>query len=171
MVQKFNSPLTSSLGRLFDGVAALLGVRKMVTFEGQAAMELEAMAKGKTDVLLPVDIRETGNVLCLDFSPMIRNIVDEIRKGRNKTEIACAFHVTLSVVFRDMAEAIRRRTGIDRVVLSGGCFQNRILTEGTISELEKAGFVVYFHHLLPTNDGCISLGQAVCAGAQVMQGR
>ncbi len=142
---------------------------KTVTFEGQAAMELEAMAKGKTDVLLPFDIRETGNVFCLDFSPMIRKIVDEIMAGRSRAEIAYAFHMTLSVVFRGMAEAIRRRTGIDRVVLSGGCFQNRILTEGTIAELEKAGFDVFFHDVLPTNDGCISLGQAVCAGAQVMR--
>ncbi|NTW17643.1 MAG: carbamoyltransferase HypF, partial [Syntrophaceae bacterium] len=170
MEQKFNSPLTSSLGRLFDGVAALLGVRKKVTFEGQAAMELEAMAKGETDVLLPFDIRETGNVFSFDFSPMIRNIVDGIRTGRSRAEIARSFHMTLPVVFRDMAVAIRRRTGIDRVVLSGGCFQNRILTEGTIAELEMEGFLVFFHDVLPANDGCISLGQAVCAGAQVMRG-
>jgi len=169
MEQKFNSPLTSSLGRLFDGVAALLGVRKKVTFEGQAAMELEAMAKGETDVLLPFDIRETGNVFSFDFSPMIRNIVDGIRTGRSRAEIARSFHMTLPVVFRDMAVAIRRRTGIDRVVLSGGCFQNRILTEGTIAELEMEGFLVFFHDVLPANDGCISLGQAVCAGAQVMR--
>jgi hydrogenase maturation protein HypF len=162
--------LTSSLGRLFDGVAALLGVRKKVTFEGQAAMELEAMAKGETDVLFPFDIRETGNVFSFDFSPMIRNIVDGIRTGRSRAEIARSFHMTLPVVFRDMAVAIRRRTGIDRVVLSGGCFQNRVLTEGTIAELEMEGFLVFFHDVLPANDGCISLGQAVCAGAQVMRG-
>jgi len=168
MVQKFNSPMTSSLGRLFDGVAALLGIRQKVTFEGQAAMELEAMAKSNTDVLLPFDISETGNVFRLDFTPMIRKIVDEIRTGRSKAEIAHAFHMTLPVVFRGMAESIRKRTGLNRVVLSGGCFQNRILTEGTIAELEKARFVVFFHDVLPTNDGCISLGQAVCAGAQIM---
>jgi hydrogenase maturation protein HypF len=169
MVQKFNSPMTSSLGRLFDGVAALLGIRHKVTFEGQAAMELEGMAKSGTDVLLPFDISETGNVLRLDFSPMIRNIVDEIRTGRSKAEIAHAFHMTLPVAFRGMTESIRKRTGLNRVVLSGGCFQNRILTETTIAELEKAGFAVFFHEVLPTNDGCISLGQAVCAGAQVMR--
>lgn len=170
MVQKFNSPMTSSMGRLFDGVAALLGIRHKVTFEGQAAMELEAMAKSKTDVLLPFDISETGNVLRLNFVPMIRKIVDEIKTGRSNAEIARAFHMTLPVAFRGLAESIRKRTGLNRVVLSGGCFQNRILTEGTIAELEKARFVVFFHDVLPTNDGCISLGQAVCAGAQVMQG-
>jgi hydrogenase maturation protein HypF len=164
---KFNSPVTSSLGRLFDGVAAILGIRHMVTFEGQAAMELEALAKSKTDDILPFEISESGNVLCLDFSSMIRSIVDEVLAGRNWGEIAYAFHMGLAVAFCRMAETIRKKTGLNRIVLSGGCFQNRILTEGVITELEKAGFTVFFHDILPTNDGCISLGQAVCAGEQV----
>ena len=167
MTHRFNSPVTSSLGRLFDGVAAILGIRQNVTFEGQAAMELEAMAKGKTGIILPFDIPETDDVFCLDFSPMIRKIVDEIMAGRSRAEIAYSFHLTLSVAFRSAAEAIQRCTGLNRVVLSGGCFQNRILTEQTIAVLEKAGFDIFFHDVLPTNDGCISLGQAVCAGAQV----
>ncbi len=98
---------------------------------------------------------------------MIRKIVDELRINRSKAELAYTFHMSLSVSFRRMAETIRKRTGLKRVVLSGGCFQNRILTEGTIAELEKAGFEIFFHDALPTNDGCISLGQAVCAGEQV----
>ena len=167
MTQKFNSPVTSSLGRIFDGVAAILGIRHKVTFEGQAAMELEAMAKSKTDTLLPFDIGETDDMYLLNFLPMIRKIIDELRAGRNKAEIAYAFHMTLPVAFLSMADAIRKRTGLNRVVLSGGCFQNRILTEATIAELDKAGFEVFFHEVLPTNDGCIALGQAVCAGAQV----
>ena len=168
MTQKFNSPLTSSLGRLFDGVAAILGARQMVTFEGQAAMELEALATNETDTLLPFDICKTGDVIHLDFSPMIREIVNELMAGRSREEIAFSFHRALQAAFRRMAETIRERTELKRVVLSGGCFQNRILTEGTIAELEKAGFDVFFHSVVPTNDGCISLGQAVCAGAQVM---
>lgn len=167
MTHRFNSPVTSSLGRLFDGVAAILGIRQNVTFEGQAAMELEATAKGNAGIILPFDISETDDVFCLDFSPMIRKIVDEIMAGRSREEVAYSFHLTLPVAFRSMAEAIRKRTGLNRVVLSGGCFQNRILTEETIAELEKAAFVIFFHDVLPTNDGCISLGQAVCAGAQV----
>ncbi|MEN6320534.1 MAG: carbamoyltransferase HypF [Syntrophaceae bacterium] len=167
MTQKFNSPMTSSLGRLFDGVAAILGIRHTVTFEGQAAMELEALAKNKTDNILPFDISESGAVLCLDFSSMIRGIVDEVLAGRGRGEIAYAFHMSLTVAFCRMAETIRKKTGINRIVLSGGCFQNRILTEGVITELEKSGFAVFFHEILPTNDGCISLGQAVCAGEQV----
>jgi hydrogenase maturation protein HypF len=127
------------------------------------------MAKDKTGTLLPFDISQAGDVFLLDFSPMIRKIVDEILAGRSRAEIAYAFHMALPAAFRSMVEAIRKCTGLNRVVLSGGCFQNRILTEGTISELEKAGFDVFFHNVLPTNDGCISLGQAVCAGAQVMR--
>ena len=167
MTHRFNSPVTSSLGRLFDGIAAILGIRQNVTFEGQAAMELEAAAKSKAGIILPFDIPETDNVFCLDFTPMIRKIVDEIMAGRSRAEVAYSFHLTLSVAFSGVAEAIRRRTGLNRVVLSGGCFQNRILTEKTIAGLEKAGFDIFFHDVLPTNDGCISLGQAVCAGAQV----
>jgi hydrogenase maturation protein HypF len=169
MTHKFNSPVTSSLGRIFDGVSAILGIRQNVTFEGQAAMELEAMAKDKTDTLLPFDISEACDFFRLDLSPMIRKIVDDIMAGRSRAEIAYAFHMTLPAAFRSMVEAIRKCTGLNRVVLSGGCFQNRILAEGTIAELEKAGFDVFFHNVLPTNDGCISLGQAVCAGAQVMR--
>ncbi len=167
MTHKFNSPVTSSLGRLFDGVAAIMGIRRKVTFEGQAAMELEALAKSGSDTLLPFEICKAGDVFHLDFSPMIRKIVEELRAGRSRAEIACSFHLALPVAFRGMAEAIRKQTGLNRVVLSGGCFQNRILTEGTIKELEKACFAVFFHEVLPANDGCISLGQAVCAGAQV----
>jgi len=169
MTQRFNSPMTSSLGRLFDGVAAILRLRRKVTFEGQAAMELEALAKGKTGSFLQFNIEEAGDVIHLDFSPMIRGIVAALRAGRSREELALSFHLTLQAAFCKMARTIRDKTGLNRVVLSGGCFQNRILTEGTVAELEKAGFEVFFHKAIPTNDGCISLGQAVCAGAQAMR--
>ncbi|MGA3208968.1 MAG: carbamoyltransferase HypF [Syntrophales bacterium] len=169
MTQRFNSPLTSSLGRLFDGVAAILGLRRKVTFEGQAAMELEALAKGKTGSILQYNIEEADDVIHLDFSPMIRGIVAELRAGRSIEDLAFSFHLTLQAAFCKMARTICDKTGLNRVVLSGGCFQNRILTEGTIAELEKAGFDVFFHSAIPANDGCISLGQAVCAGAQAMR--
>ncbi len=168
MKQRFNSPLTSSLGRLFDGVAAILGLRKKVTFEGQAAMELEAMARYGTGRVMQFTIEETGDIIHLDFSPMIRAITKRLQAGKDSGELAFSFHLTLQVAFCKMARTIRDKTGLNRVVLSGGCFQNRILTEGMIAELEKAGFDVFFHTAIPTNDGCISLGQAVCAGAQTM---
>jgi hydrogenase maturation protein HypF len=169
MAQRFNSPLTSSLGRLFDGVAAILGLRRKVTFEGQAAMELEAMARYGSGRVMQFAIEEVGGVINLDFSPMIRAITKRLQAGKDSGELAFSFHLTLQAAFRKMARTIRDKTGLNRVVLSGGCFQNRILTEGTIAELEKAGFDVFFHNAIPTNDGCISLGQAVCAGAQAMR--
>ena len=169
MKQRFNSPLTSSLGRLFDGVAAILGLRRKVTFEGQAAMELEAMARYGSGRVMQFTIEEAGDIIHLDFSPMIRAITKRLQAGKDSGELAFSFHLTLQVAFCKMARTIRDKTGLNQVVLSGGCFQNRILTEGTIAELEKAGFEVFFHKAIPTNDGCISLGQAVCAGAQAMR--
>jgi hydrogenase maturation protein HypF len=169
MTQRFNSPLTSSLGRLFDGIAAILGLRRKVTFEGQAAMELEAMARYGSGRVMQFTIEEAGDIIHLDFSPMIRAITKRLQAGKDSGELAFSFHITLQAAFCKMARTIRDKTGLNRVVLSGGCFQNRILTEGTIAELEKAGFDVFFHNAIPTNDGCISLGQAVCAGAQAMR--
>jgi hydrogenase maturation protein HypF len=114
-------------------------------------------------------IEEVEGVMHLDFSPMIRAITKRLQAGKDSGELAFSFHLTLQVAFSKMARTIRSKTGLNRVVLSGGCFQNRILTEGTIKELKKAGFDVFFHRAIPTNDGCISLGQAVCAGAQAVR--
>lgn len=166
MVHQFNSPITSSLGRIFDGAASLLGIRQVVSFEGQAAMELEAVANEQKRTAYPFDIGEEGEPLILDLTPMIRAIVEERLKKRTPEKISSGLHHTLPVAFCSMIEKIRRKTGLNRVVLSGGCFQNRILLEGTIRVLKKAGFEIFFHQRLPTNDGCISLGQAVIAGAQ-----
>lgn len=169
MAQKINTPLTSSLGRLFDGVAAILGVRRQVSFEGQAAMELEGIAKGEIVGNLPYEIIDNGNELLLDFSPAIKKLVMLILKKTPVEHLAICFHRTLAVAFTVMADKIRKKNGLNSVVLSGGCFQNRILLEGCISELKNAGFDVFFHRLIPTNDGGISLGQAVCAGAIAMR--
>jgi hydrogenase maturation protein HypF len=168
MLQKgTNSPYTSSLGRLFDGIAAILGIRHTVSFEGQAAMELETMAAASTlERLFPYDILTKGNMLCLDFSAAIRAITKEILEGVRPEEISCVFHQTLVSSFVDMAGRIGKNTGLNRVALSGGCFQNRILLEGCISALQANNFEVFWHSLVPTNDGGISLGQAVCAGVR-----
>jgi hydrogenase maturation protein HypF len=171
MQRRINAPSTSSLGRVFDGVAAILNVRRQISFEGQAAMELEAFAEGKTDMILPFDIYEDGKAILLDLFPAIREIVEALLKNTPGGKLAFSFHQTLVAAFVEMAENIRRKMGgLNRVVLGGGCFQNRILLEGCINELQKAGFEVFFHHLVPTNDGGISLGQAVCAGARAVRG-
>jgi hydrogenase maturation protein HypF len=170
MVQGFNSPLTSSLGRIFDGVAAILGTRQAVSFEGQAAMELETLASGRTKKSYPFEIAQDGEGWILDFRPLIRAIAGERIKGKETEAIAAAFHRTIIGAIVAMTEAVRQQTGLAKAVLSGGCFQNRLLLEGTVRELEKGGFEVFSHRNLPANDGCIALGQAVVAAARIQAG-
>jgi len=167
MAQGFNSPLTSSLGRVFDGIAAILGTRQAVSFEGQAAMELETLAAGQTRKSYPYEIARDGDRSVLDLRPLVRSIAEEKIKGKDPAAIAAAFHKTIIGALVAMAEAVREQTGLGKAVLSGGCFQNRVLLEGTVRELEKAGFEVYTHQMLPANDGCIALGQAIVAAAQL----
>ncbi|MHB8773310.1 MAG: carbamoyltransferase HypF [Syntrophales bacterium] len=175
---RVRSPWTSSLGRLFDGVAALCGLRRRVSFEGQAAMELEALATGETDLRLPYVIRGEGpdDPLCgssgegvriLDIVPAIRVMAEALSAGRTPREAAVAFHRLVAEAIAAMAVALRQETGINRAALSGGCFQNRLLIIGCREALQRAGFEVYFHRLVPPNDGCISLGQAVAAAARI----
>lgn len=168
MENKINSPLTSGLGRLFDGVAALLGVRRIVSFEGQAAMELEGQVTETSGAPFPFEIqRDAEGCFILDMSATIRAVVEEIFRGRSKNEIAASFHRTLACAFVAMVKEINTITGLDRIALSGGCFQNRILLERSMAELEKAGFTVYCHSQVPANDGGVALGQAVVAAATV----
>jgi len=169
MRQSINAPPTSSLGRLFDAVAALLGLRGRVSFEGQAAMELEAAAGGHTDMLLPYEIHEDNGVVLLDFVPLVREIAEKRLARHRPEELAAGFHHTLCHAFASMARRIREKTGLGRVVLSGGCFQNRKLLEGCVTALGRAGFEVFTHHLVPANDGGVSLGQAVIAGSRMMK--
>ncbi len=163
-----NSPLTSSLGRVFDGVASILDLKRSVSFEGQAAMDLEAAARPGFGDILPYHIVQEGETSVLDIIPAIKSLAEGSLAGMDMAELASSFHATLIASFTDMADLLRDRTGIDRVVLSGGCFQNRILLEGCIDELEKAGFEVFTHQRVPTNDGGVALGQAVIAGTRMI---
>ncbi len=170
MARGINTPPTSSLGRFFDGVAAILGQRRRVTFEGQAAMELEGAAREGSKERLPYDISEE-KVLHLDLGPAIRTLAEKRINGSPSGPLIFSFHVTLAGAFADMAVRIRKRTGLNRVALSGGCFQNRILLEGTIRGLEDARFEVFSHHVVPTNDGGVALGQAICAASLIERKR
>jgi hydrogenase maturation protein HypF len=166
-----NSPLSSGLGRLFDGVAALIGLRRTVSFEGQAAMELEAQASHISGPPYPYDIsRNINKPYILEVAPMIRAIVADIEAGKSKEHIAASFHQTLTDAFTAMVCKLQKATGLWRVVLSGGCFQNRILLEGSIDKLKRAGFEVYCHRQVPANDGGVSLGQAVVAASLIKKG-
>jgi hydrogenase maturation protein HypF len=159
-----NSPPTSSMGRLFDGVAALLGVREEVRYEGQAAIELEMLARradGSTRDIYPFDI--TGDTL--DPSPLIRAIVADIRGGTPPDIIARRFHESVAALLATVCACIRGERGLTSVALSGGVFQNRLLLERTISRLTAIDFCVYINRRVPPNDGGVSLGQAAMGAA------
>ena len=170
--RRINSPETSSLGRLFDGVAAILGLRRgKVNFEGQAAMELEALARKGQGTVLPYDIEKENGVFILDMSPAIRILTEQILAGKPVPDLAALFHATLIAAFADLSRQICAEENLDRAALSGGCFQNRILYEGCVRSLEQVGLKVLRHRLVPNNDGCIALGQAVVAGYRIKKER
>jgi len=155
-----NSPVTSSMGRWFDAVAALLNLRQTARFEGQAAMDLEfaiaGLVTGKFYELPLV----TRHALCiLDWAPVMTEIERDAQRGVFVGEIAAKFHNTLAEVI----VAVARRFGLARVALSGGCFQNRYLLERTVARLRAEAFQPYWHQRVPTNDGGIALGQVVAA--------
>lgn len=169
MIQKrINSPPTSSLGRLFDGVAAIIGLRSEVAFEGQAAMELEMMAAAAADQPYDFSWRPgaAGAPLQIESAPIIRGVVEDLQRGTAPALISARFHSTLARLFADLCQQLRKDTGLARVVLSGGVFQNAILLKKLVRALEDKKFKVYTHKQVPTNDGGLSLGQAVIAAAQ-----
>lgn len=162
-----NSPLTSSCGRVFDAVAALIGVRSRISYEGQAAIELEALAERGTPSA-PYPYRVQGaDCHRLELSPMFAAICADLAGGRPTADIARAFHRTVAQAVRDLCERIRQESGAARVVLSGGVFQNRLLTEEVALLLADGGFDTYCHRLVPPNDGGLALGQAVIAGRRI----
>ena len=164
MIRKgINAPLTSSMGRFFDGIAALLGIRSRVSFEGQAAMELERMAAEEVDGIYPCEW-EKGETLSILTAPIVRGIVQNMQAGHSVSLISRRFHNTLICLFSQLCEEIRKDTDLDRVVLSGGVFQNALLLQGLIRSLEKKHFQVFTHRLVPCNDGGISLGQVIIGG-------
>lgn len=159
-----NSPLTSSLGRLFDAVSSLVGLRDFVSFEGQAAMELEMVASERPALgYYPYRISERAGCLILDPSKMIESICEEVRGETSAADISRRFHETISRAVTEVCGLIRTKTSIKEVCLSGGVFQNALLSDLLIDSLEKAGFNVYIHSLVPPNDGGIALGQAAIA--------
>ena len=156
-----NAPITSSAGRLFDGVSALLGVCTEVSFEGQAAMRLERQA-GDLAVSAPPRIPSTASkngTRVLDWEPLLRELLARRHAGRSSAELAATFHEALCLAVVDVA----REAGVDQVALTGGCFQNRRLLERSAALLRSAGFSVLSHRRVPPNDGGIALGQLAAA--------
>jgi hydrogenase maturation protein HypF len=156
--RRINCPRTTSAGRLFDAVAAILGLRHGRQFEGQAAMELEwAIGRHATDEVYPFRLRGEESPLVLDWEPMIRAVLGARRLPVAAT--AARVHNTLA----EMVLAVARRAGERAIALTGGCFQNVYLTERVVARLRADGFTPYWHQRIPPNDGGIALGQVVAA--------
>ncbi|HSW40536.1 MAG TPA: carbamoyltransferase HypF, partial [Acidobacteriota bacterium] len=161
-----NSPWTTSAGRLFDAVSSVCGLRQRIRFEGQAAMELEfaAAAENTRDAYLfslsgRREAGPEGPLTIIDWEPMIRAIMADVAEGLPPSKVSKKFHNTLV----EIMVAVSRHVGEKQVVLTGGCFQNRILMESAVARLEEEGFRPYWHQRVPPNDGGIALGQIVAA--------
>ncbi len=162
-----NAPVTTSAGRLFDGIAALIGLHQEVSFEGQAAMALEFVADGCEMAAYETEIKGQAaggreQSLVLDWAPLVVAVLADLRRGIPQGIIAARFHNALIEAMVAVAQAV----GQPAVALTGGCFQNRLLTERGAERLARAGFRVLLHRQVPPNDGGISLGQVVIAAAQ-----
>jgi hydrogenase maturation protein HypF len=168
LTKKINTIPTSSAGRLFDAVASLIGLRHTVSFEGQAAMMLEALAALESQLGDPsTDIYDfsvsENNPRDIDLRPMIRQITAGTEAGEPQSRLAARFHTTMVAVIAEVCSRMRADLQLSRVCLSGGCFQNALLLEGSVNALHRDGFEVFTHREVPANDGGISLGQAAIA--------
>ena len=178
----FQCPFTSSAGRLFDGVASLAGLRQKIRYEGQAAMELEAAFDPKSGAS-PYPFRfderpgrafagdaggveEADPVFIVDWALMVEAILDEVRRPVRAGVIAARFHRTLAEIIVRGVQYMKE----SKVVLSGGCFQNRILVEQTADLLQRDGRTVLVHQRVPPNDGGIALGQVLAAARLFFKG-
>ena len=174
--RRLNCPLTSSMGRLFDAVSALLGVCGRTTYEAQAAIELEMVASGQVGKLTnqqisksakgegyPFRIEAIGDHMVVRLRELFAALLADLQAGMPVAEMAWRFHQTVAQMTVEVCERIAADTGLHTVALSGGCYQNRLLLALTVPALEAAGFRVLLHRQVPCNDGGLSLGQAVIA--------
>jgi hydrogenase maturation protein HypF len=176
LVRGLNSPLTSSVGRLFDAIASLTDLCHLAGFEGQAAMALEfTLTRGGPNVGPNVEMNEKGPdssypfriieksdprpEIIIDWEPMVREIIADVLSGVAIGLSSARFHNTLV----ESLVTVAGMSGEKRICLTGGCFQNRYLTERAVSRLRAEGYYVYWHQRVPPNDGGIALGQAVAA--------
>jgi hydrogenase maturation protein HypF len=162
---KTNSPATSSMGRLFDAVASLLGLRNAINYEGQAAIELETIADRSVNRGYEFAVGSNG---IIKAEPVIQRAVADLLNGRAAAEIAAKFHLAVVQLIVTLAQQVRDERHLSRVALSGGVFQNMFLLERTRQQLAAEGFEVFTHSRIPANDGGISLGQAAVANARLV---
>jgi len=163
--RRLNTPPTSSAGRLFDVVAALVGVpgTKRTTYEGQAAIELELTANGFTNRSYPIRLRPEGGTWIVETREIVAAVVEDLLSGRPAPDISAIFHRTMAQIVATVCDELRAAEGPSAVALSGGTFQNMLLLTQTSDLLEEKGFMVHTHQRVPTNDGGLALGQAILA--------
>jgi hydrogenase maturation protein HypF len=160
LIRKVNAPVTTSVGRIFDAVASLVGLQQRVNYEGQAAMELEFLTQNvEREECYPFKIDEGPNVKLVDWRLMLKGVLRDIEDHISRSIISAKFHNTLV----EIIIAVAKKIGQPRVVLSGGCFQNRCLTERAVKRLQEEEFRPYWHQRVPPNDGGIALGQVYAA--------
>jgi hydrogenase maturation protein HypF len=158
-----NSIETSSMGRFFDAVAALINLKTEVTFEGEAAVHLEAISQHDEEGIYKYDIDSVGETYIINTDNIIKNIIEDIYNSIDKSIIAKRFHNTVIAFTLEMCKLIGNKYGINSVALSGGVFQNEILLKGLHKKLIESNYKVYIHKDIPCNDGGISIGQLVIA--------
>jgi len=163
-MRRINCPQTSSAGRLFDAVAALIGVKLEASYEGHAAMCLEAISSADAEPIVLPQIKNAEDILITDWSPLLPYLMD---KNISAADRASVFHASLASAIVRQAMAHRQIYGVHTIGLSGGVFQNRLLTEQVQSAIKKEGFDVYLHEKLPAGDGGISFGQLIEAGSRI----
>jgi hydrogenase maturation protein HypF len=163
---RVNAPLASSMGRLFDAVAAVIGVRQLAHYEGQAAMEVEALAEGRRGSALSFPVEAVEDRLVLDPVPMLRALADEASRGADTRDLAASFHATVIDATVSVVQRLSVQHGTRVVALGGGCFQNAVLLGGLTDALEAQGMRVLIPRVLPPNDGAISYGQLVVAASR-----
>ena len=160
-----NSPQTSSMGRLFDALSSLLSLRHTVNYEGQAAIELETIADQLVTEAYEFEVAYSARLIRAEI--VIQQAVVDLLSGRSAPEVAAKFHLGIVNLISQVASHLRDEHKLNRVVLSGGVFQNLYLLKRVCRKLRQEGFEVFTHHRVPTNDGGISLGQAAIANARL----
>jgi hydrogenase maturation protein HypF len=164
-----NSPLTSSMGRLFDAVSAMAGIRSAIDYEAQAAIEMEMTAYRASGEAgsYPFSLTGDDGYTSILLHELVATVLDDLLRGCDSSTVAMKFHNTVAGMAHDVCMKIRLDSGLNTVALSGGCFQNRLLLTKVTGLLNKSGFDVLTHKNVPANDGGISLGQAVIAANAV----
>lgn len=171
LARRLNSPVTSSCGRLFDAVASLAGLRNSVSYEGQAAIELEQAIEPDAGFYEGGITAESDGKFIIDPFPMIEAVVGDVRRKTPQGKIAARFHNGMVRLLADAAETAAGNAELKRIALSGGVFQNAFLSERLEEELAGRGFEVYGHREVPSNDACIALGQAYIGIKRLLSGK